>query len=106
MSDEIIVVMHKSKYNLTATIIVVVFSTMSSSKESDEGKSSRIGVRLTTEQDLALQAIADLRFGGNRTSAIIAGMGLARLVYGDVSTFYARTPAEALRAYVEEQKNS
>lgn len=85
---------------------MLILSTMSSTYESREPKDSRLGVRLTAEQVSALEDIANLRFGGNRSTTVLTGIDLVTLVYGDVSTFYARSPIDALTAYVESQRNS
>lgn len=55
-----------------------------------------------TENDRAeLEKLARLRSGGNLTGALRWAVELAALVAGDVATFGAIDPAEALDAYVK-----
>ena len=65
----------------------------------------RIGVRLTDDKLNELRAIANIRFGGNMSTAALTGVELVRIIYGDLSTFAATDPSEALLLYIESQKN-
>lgn len=78
---------------------------METARRPHNEKDRRIGVRLTDDKLNELRAIADMRFGGNMSTATLTGAELVRIIYGDLSTFAATDPSEALSLYIGSQKN-
>ena len=55
--------------------------------------------RLEPDVSKALDAVAELRFGGNKTEAIQAAIQIAAIVYGTTSGRGGIDPADALERY-------
>lgn len=67
------------------------------------GQATRLNYYATDEDRAALEALAKLRFAGNRAAAIRWAVELAALVAADPATYGAGEPARALAAYVAER---
>lgn len=63
-------------------------------------RTGRVYAWLDPDSEARLAFIAARRFAGVKTRALEAGIALVAHVYGDVSTFGALEPIEALQAYI------